>query len=362
MAADGPPDAHLMLVGPDVSGVTDDPEGSEVLADCRALWKTVPESIRNRVHLASIPMDDVDENSIIVNAVQRHAYLVVQKSLVEGFGLTVTEAMWKAKPVIASGVGGIKDQIVHERDGLLIADPADLDALASAMTRLLNDHELAGRLGAAGHARVVDQFLGDRHLAQYVELFAPPRVDADRAETAPEGAGSAGSDRRLHDRRRAGAARRPPGCDRRRVGPRRSLLRRSGQRPGQRRELHRRRPGADRCRRPAAHQRRARPRRLLHPPGHHRGHPGGQLQPGHAAAHRMRRRHVPRSSTSACNGRPCSSSPTPARPASFGDGSTSSSTRSQRAAESTTRIGKLQDDRPVRRRTAALPAVQLHDR
>ena len=102
MAADGPADAHLMLVGPDVSGVTDDPEGAEVLADCRALWRTVPESIRDRVHLASIPMDDVDENAIIVNAVQRHAYLVVQKSLVEGFGLTVTEAMWKAKPVIAS--------------------------------------------------------------------------------------------------------------------------------------------------------------------------------------------------------------------------------------------------------------------
>jgi NADP-dependent 3-hydroxy-3-methylglutaryl-CoA reductase len=172
MAADGPPDAHLMLVGPDVSGVTDDPEGSQVLADCRALWRSVPASIRDRVHLASIPMDDVDENAIIVNAVQRQAYLVVQKSLVEGFGLTVSEAMWKMKPVIASGVGGIIDQIVDERDGLLINDPADLDALAAAMTRLLNDHELAGRLGAAGHARVVDQFLGDRHLAQYVELFA----------------------------------------------------------------------------------------------------------------------------------------------------------------------------------------------
>ena len=171
MAAHGPPDAHLMLVGPDVSGVTDDPEGAEVLADCRALWHTVPESIRDRVHLASIPMDDVDENAIIVNAVQRHAYLVVQKSLVEGFGLTVTEAMWKAKPVIASGVGGIRDQIVQDRDGLLIDDPSDLDAFAAALARLLNDPELADRLGAAGHARVVDQFLGDRHLAQYVELF-----------------------------------------------------------------------------------------------------------------------------------------------------------------------------------------------
>ena len=171
MAADGRGDAHLMLVGPDVSGVTDDPEGADVLDECRALWRTVPESIRGRVHLASIPMDDVDENAIIINALQRHAYLVVQKSLVEGFGLTVTEAMWKARPMIASRVGGIQDQIVHERDGLLLDDPYDLDALAAAMTRLLDDRELADRLGAAGRARVHDQFLGDRHLAQYVDLF-----------------------------------------------------------------------------------------------------------------------------------------------------------------------------------------------
>ena len=160
-----------MLVGPDVSGVTDDPEGAEVFAQCRAHWETVPEAIRGRVHLASIPMDDVDENAIIINALQRHAYLVVQKSLVEGFGLTVTEAMWKARPIIASRVGGIQDQIVDERDGLLI-DPYDLDALAAAMARLLNDPELANRLGAAAQARVHDQFLGDRHLAQYVDLFA----------------------------------------------------------------------------------------------------------------------------------------------------------------------------------------------
>jgi trehalose synthase len=171
MAAGGPDDAHLMLVGPDVSGVTDDPEGAEVFAECRAHWQTMPESMRRRVHLVSIPMDDVDENAIIINALQRDAYLVVQKSLVEGFGLTVTEAMWKARPVIASRVGGIQDQIVHDRDGLLV-DPYDLDGFAAAMERLLDDEELANRLGAAGRARVLDQFLGDRHLAQYVDLFA----------------------------------------------------------------------------------------------------------------------------------------------------------------------------------------------
>ena len=96
MAADGPTDAHLVLAGPDVSGVTDDPEGAAVLIECRERWRSLPESMRGRVHLASLPMDDVDENAMIVNALQRHAAVVVQKSLVEGFGLTVTEAMWKA--------------------------------------------------------------------------------------------------------------------------------------------------------------------------------------------------------------------------------------------------------------------------
>jgi trehalose synthase len=171
MAENGPDDAHLMLAGPDVSGVSDDPEGAEVLSECRSLWRTVPTAIRERVHLASIPMDDVDENAVIINALQRHAYLVVQKSLVEGFGLTVTEAMWKARPMIASRVGGIQDQIVDGRDGLLIDDPYDLDAFAAAMIRLLVDRPLADRLGAAAYTRVHDEFIGDRHLAQYVDLF-----------------------------------------------------------------------------------------------------------------------------------------------------------------------------------------------
>jgi trehalose synthase len=171
MAADGPPDVHLMLVGPDVFGVTDDPEGAQVLTECRARWRALDDSLQKRVHLVSLPMDDIDENAIIVNAVQRYAYAVVQKSLVEGFGLTVAEAMWKSRPVVASAVGGIQDQITDGHDGLLISNPYDLDAFAAALRRLLDDHDLAKRLGTAAHTRVQTQFIGDRHLAQYVDLF-----------------------------------------------------------------------------------------------------------------------------------------------------------------------------------------------
>ena len=165
------PRAHLMLVGPDVSGVTDDPEGAAVLADCRAVWARLPEPVRRRCSLACIPMDDVDENAIVVNALQRHATVVVQKSLAEGFGLTVTEALWKARPVLASAVGGIQDQIITERDGLLLNDPHDLTTFAQQLLRLLGDPGLRRRLGHRGQELVRTQFLADRHLTQYLELF-----------------------------------------------------------------------------------------------------------------------------------------------------------------------------------------------
>jgi trehalose synthase len=167
-----PDDVHLMLVGPDVAGVTDDPEGAEVLEECRTKWRALAASVRAHVHLACLPMDDADENALIVNAIQRHACVVVQKSLVEGFGLTVTEALWKGRPVIASAVGGIQDQIADGRDGVLLADPRDLDDFAEALRTLLADAPTAARLGAAGRQRAREEFLGDRHLAQYVDLFA----------------------------------------------------------------------------------------------------------------------------------------------------------------------------------------------
>lgn len=166
------PDVHLVLAGPAVTGVSDDPEGAEVLEECRQRWRDLPEHLRARVHLVSVPMEDVDANATIINALQRHAYVVVQKSLVEGFGLTVTEGMWKGRPVIASKVGGIRSQIVHERDGLLLEDPYDLDEFAAALDRVLGDEDLARRLGDGARTRVRRDFLGGRHLEQYADLFA----------------------------------------------------------------------------------------------------------------------------------------------------------------------------------------------
>jgi trehalose synthase len=185
--------AHLLLAGPDVTAVADDPEGLEVLNECVEYWRNLPPEVQARVHLAALPMDDPEENAAIVNAIQRRATLVVQKSLAEGFGLTVAEAMWKARPVVASRIGGIQDQIVNGESGLLI-DPRDLDGYAAALAGLLEDPARAERIGEAAQARVRDAFLGSRHLGQYLDLLTkvvssrPPAKTSGpygRQETTP---------------------------------------------------------------------------------------------------------------------------------------------------------------------------------
>ena len=150
--------------------MADDPEGAEVFEEVEAAWHGLPQRVRRRVHLALLPMDEADENAVIVNALQRRADVVVQKSLAEGFGLTVSEAMWKGRPVVASDVGGIQDQIEDGQTGYLV-EPTDLAAFADRVNRLLADPHDAERMGEAAQIRVRDLFLGPRHLGQYVELL-----------------------------------------------------------------------------------------------------------------------------------------------------------------------------------------------
>ena len=171
--------AHLMLVGPSTAAVADDPEGAQVLDSVRAAWHDLPSAVRRRVHLCSLPMEDIEENAAIVNALQRHARVVVQKSLAEGFGLTVSEAMWKQRPVVGSRIGGIRDQIEDGRSGLLLSDPRDLEQAGMAITGLLDDDERAQRIGIAAQLRVQQQFLGPHHLGRYFEVIQ--RVTSQRA-------------------------------------------------------------------------------------------------------------------------------------------------------------------------------------
>ncbi len=162
-------DVQLILAGPNVHGVADDPAAAAAFNAVLEVWRTLAHSLRSRVHLVTLPMGDIDENAAMVNALQRHATVVVQKSLHEGFGLTVTEAMWKAKPVVASAVSGIVEQIEDGVQGLLVKDPTDLAEFAAVLERTLGDAELRGSLGQQARARIRDHFLGIGSLVQYAE-------------------------------------------------------------------------------------------------------------------------------------------------------------------------------------------------
>jgi trehalose synthase len=168
-------DAQLLLVGPSVEGVADDPEGSDVLAECVATWESLPSRSRRRIRLITLPMDDVDENAVMVNALQRSATVIVQKSLAEGFGLTVAEGMWKGKPILASRVGGIVDQVAPDT-GILLDDPTDLDAYGDSLAALLERPDEVTWRGGNARRRVLEEFVGDHHLLQYADLMRQLRA------------------------------------------------------------------------------------------------------------------------------------------------------------------------------------------
>jgi trehalose synthase len=162
--------AHLLLVGPATVSVADDPEGAEVFAEALAAWQRLPTRARERIHLLNLPIEDRVENAVVVNALQRKVDVVVQKSLAEGFGLTVTEAMWKERAVVGSRVGGIQDQIVDGRSGLLVG-PNDQPALGRAISSLIADLGFAQAVGHAARARVRNRFLPPHFLGGHLGLI-----------------------------------------------------------------------------------------------------------------------------------------------------------------------------------------------
>ncbi|WBB78676.1 glycosyltransferase [Micromonospora sp. WMMD882] len=164
------PGSYLTLAGSDVTGVSDDPEAEEMFVECRREWERLPTELRARIQLLCLPMADPRENALVVNALQQHATVVVQKSVAEGFGLTATEAMWKSRPLLANAVGGLRTQVVPDESGLLL-DPTRPDGAAGGIARVLADPALADRLGAGARRRVHENYLPDRHLLQWGDLI-----------------------------------------------------------------------------------------------------------------------------------------------------------------------------------------------
>lgn len=149
-------DCRLVLAG---GTATDDPESDKVLADVRGRVDGNPD-----IHAVLMPPNsDID-----VNALQTGSTIVVQKSLREGFGLTVSEALWKAKPVVASAVGGIPLQVRNKMTGLV---SYGIPGTAYALRQLLSNPEYARWLGNNGHEHIKNNFLVTRHLKDYLMLF-----------------------------------------------------------------------------------------------------------------------------------------------------------------------------------------------
>jgi len=149
-------DCQLVLAG---GGASDDPEGSEVLAEVREAAGTDPD-----IHILELP----PAAPLEVNALQRASTIVVQKSLREGFGLTVAEALWKKKPVVASAVGGIPTQVIHKHTGMLAHS---VEGTAYQIRFLLSHPEIAERLGEQGHEHVRENFLITGNVKRYLTLF-----------------------------------------------------------------------------------------------------------------------------------------------------------------------------------------------
>jgi trehalose synthase len=150
------PSLQLILAG---GGATDDPEGESVLREVQEIARDDADT-----HVLLLPPDA----HRTINALQRSADLIVQKSLKEGFGLTVTEALWKGKPVIGGDTGGIRLQVVNFHTGFLVQTP---EGTALRVRYLLNDRERLAEMGHKGRQFVNENFLLTRQIREYLTLI-----------------------------------------------------------------------------------------------------------------------------------------------------------------------------------------------
>ena len=163
---------RLVLAGPDPAGVSDDPEAADVLDELRAAYVGLHPAVQDDIALIVLPMRSVEENALMVNALQRASTIVVQNSLREGFGLTIAEAMWKRIPVLSnSRACGPRQQVRDGVDGRLIRDPEDEAELRHAIEEMLATPDGLRRMGRSAQRRVHDGFLVLAQLRNWGQLL-----------------------------------------------------------------------------------------------------------------------------------------------------------------------------------------------
>lgn len=175
---------RLVLAGPDPAGVSDDPEATDVLDELRATYAGLHPAIQSDIALVVLPMRSVEENALMVNALQRASTIVVQNSLREAFGLTIVEAMWKRIPVLSnSHACGPRQQVRDGVDGRLISDPENEPELRHAIEEMLAAPDVLSRMGRAAQRRVHDGFLVLTQLRSWGQLLGavvePPSLSGE---------------------------------------------------------------------------------------------------------------------------------------------------------------------------------------
>ena len=163
---------RLVLAGPDPASIQDDPEGQEVIEDLHDAYLALPPEMQDDIAVVTLPMSSRRQNALIVNALQRASTIVVQNSLREGFGLTVTEAMWKQIPILTnSRACGPRHQVRDGVDGCLVPDPEDTDVLAEMMSTMLGEQRSRDRWGLSAQKRVHSEYLVFNQVASWLRLL-----------------------------------------------------------------------------------------------------------------------------------------------------------------------------------------------
>lgn len=163
--------SRLVLAGPDPDSVSDDPEGQEVFQEICSLWQELPTEIQRDVAVITLPMASRHINSLMVNALQRCSSIVAQNSRQEGFGLTVTEGMWKRAPILGTHAAGIQEQVNDGEHGRLIPTSDGADAIAQTMHEMLAAEDKRKTWARNARRRVSDRYLVFTQVRRWLEVL-----------------------------------------------------------------------------------------------------------------------------------------------------------------------------------------------
>ena len=163
---------RLVLAGPDPTSIQDDPEGLKVFEQICDRWLDLPPELQKDVAVIVLPMSSRRTNALMVNALQRCSTVVVQNSLQEGFGLTVTEAMWKDRPVMGTHAVGIRQQIMDDVHGRLVEEAEDPDEIAAVLNQMLMHPEKREAWALNAMSRVAEEYLVFSQARRWLDLLS----------------------------------------------------------------------------------------------------------------------------------------------------------------------------------------------